>query len=148
MRLTIEATLRRIGDLLREDIAPDLQTPFLGQSVRMAGGMLNICANWVDDAAAVRADENAAIRAMLGHAAVALDGELADRLRSAAVSSDPGIRISQLDAENHRLRCLLVEAHAAVEDAGLSLLDAAIWKLLEEIELTRAQREQDNPIGK
>ena len=93
MRLTIEASLRRIGDLLREDIAPDLQTPFLGQSVRMAGGMLNICANWVDDAAAVRADENAAIRAMLGHAAVALDGELAERLRSAAVSSDPGIRI-------------------------------------------------------
>lgn len=147
MRLTIEATLLRIGDLLREDVAPDLQTPFLGQSVRMAGGLLTICANWVDDAAAIRVEENAAIRVLLGEAGKALAGDFAGRLQAASLSADPGIRISQLDAENHRLRLLLVEAHAAAEAAGLAGLDAAIWNLLEAIELSRAQREQANPYG-
>jgi hypothetical protein len=125
VRLTIEATLRRIGELLREDVAPDLATPFLGQSVRMAGSVLTICANWVDDAAAIRVEENAKLRAALGLPA----------------ASDPGLRISQLDAENHRLRLLLVAAHAAAEEAGDAVRVAAIWKLLEEIELARAQRE-------
>lgn len=125
MRLTIEAALRRIGDLLREDVAPDLRTPFLGQSVRLAGSVLTICANWVDDAAAIRVEENAKIRAALGLPA----------------ASDPGLRISQLDAENHRLRQLLVAAHAAAEEAGERPRVAAIWALLEEIELARAQRE-------
>ena len=148
MRLTIEASLRRIGDLLREDVAPDLQTPFLGQSVRMAGGLLTICANWVDDAAAIRVEENAAIRALLGELAAAWNGELAEKLKQTSASTDPGLRISQLDAENHRLRGLLVEAHAAVEVAGLATLDGAIWQLLEEIEMKRAQREQANPFGK
>ncbi len=148
MRLTIEASLHRIGDLLREDVAPDLKTPFLGQSVRMASGLLTICANWVDDAAAIRVDENAAIRALLGEAGAELAGGLAGRLREAADSRDPGLRISQLDAENHRLRLLLIEAHAATEDAGLAALNAAIWRFLEHIELGRAQREQVNPFGK
>ena len=125
MRLTIEASLRRIGDLLRDDVAPDLRTPFLGQSVRMAGSVLNICANWVDDAAAIRVEENANIRAVLG----------------LPPASDPGLRISQLDAENRRLRLLLVEAHAKAEEADDAQRNATIWALLEEIELARAQRE-------
>ena len=116
--------------------------------MRMAGGLLTICANWVDDAAAIRVEENAAIRKVLAEAAASLDGDLAARLRAASLSSDPGLRISQLDAENHRLRMLLVEAHGVVECAGLAALDAAIWRLLEEIELNRAQREQANPFGK
>ena len=147
MRLTLEASLRGIGELLREDVAPDVQTPFIGQSVRMAGGLLTICANWVDDAAAIRVEENAAIRAVLGEVAASLEGELAERLRAASLSADPGLRISQLDAENNRLRLLLIEAHAAVERKSLHALDAAIWRLLEDIELKRAQREQVHPYG-
>jgi hypothetical protein len=147
MRLTIEASLRRIGDLLREDVAPEVQTPFIGQSVRMASGLLTICANWVDDAAAIRVEENAAIRRLLGEAAAGLEGELAARLNAASQSADPGLRISQLDAENHRLRLLLIEAHEAVEQAGLRDLNAALWRLLEEIDLSRAQREKANPYG-
>ncbi len=125
MRLTIDAALHRIGDLLREDVAPDLRTPFLGQSVRLAGSVLAICANWVDDAAAIRVAENATIRAALG----------------LPPAPDPGLRISQLDAENHRLRLLLVEAQAAAEEAGDAARVATFWTLLEEIELSRAQRE-------
>ena len=133
MRLTLEASLRGIGELLREDVAPEVQTPFIGQSVRMAGGLLTICANWVDDAAAIRVAENAAIRAMLGEVAAALEGDLAERLRAASLSTDPGLRISQLDAENNRLRLLLVEAHAAVEresrcDAFAMLAYGACWR--------------------
>jgi hypothetical protein len=148
MRLTIEASLRSIGELLREEVAPDVQTPFIGQSVRMAGGLLTICANWVDDAAAIRVEENAAIRGLLGNAALALEGELAQRLEAASQSADPGLRISQLDAENNRLRQLLIEAHDAAEQAALRDLDAALWQLLEQIELSRAQREPEQPFGK
>ncbi len=150
MRLTIEASLRRIVDLLRDEVGPEVQTPFLAQSVRMAGGLLTICANWVDDAAAIRVEENAAIRKVLAEASVSLDGDLSARLRAASLSSDPGLRISQLDAENHRLRMLLVEAHGVAErgeGASPQVLDAAIWRLLEEIELKRAQREQAHPYG-
>ena len=91
----------------------------------MAGSVLTICANWVDDAAAIRVEENAKLRSVLGLPA----------------ASDPGLRISQLDGENHRLRRLLVEAHAAAEEAGDAARNAAIWALLEEIELARAHRE-------
>ena len=92
MRLTLEASLRGIGELLREDVAPEAQTPFLGQSVRMAGGLLTICANWVDDAAAIRVAENAAIRSLLGEVASALEGDLAARLRSASLGSAGSVR--------------------------------------------------------
>lgn len=144
MRLTLEQTLHRIGRMLSERIAPDVQDEFVAQSARLSGSALNICANWVDDAAAIRVEENAAIRAMLGKAAALADPDLSGRLKAAAASADPGLRISQLDAENHRLRLLLIEAHARLEEQDgeeASALVQDIWRLLEEIETKRAQRE-------
>ena len=144
MRLTLETSLHRIGQMLAERIAPELTTDFVAQSARLSGGMLNICANWVDDAAAIRVEENAAIRKVLGQAAGLADGDLAARLSQSAASTDPGLRISELDQENHRLRQLLVEAHAWLEeqkgDDARGLVQQ-IWQLLEDIELKRAPRE-------
>lgn len=144
MKLTLEASLQRIGQMLRERLAPELQSDFIAQSARLAGGLLNICANWVDDAAELRVMENAAIRALLGEAASVVSGEWSMRLAEAARSADPGLKISVLDAENHRLRALLAELHAEVEtmaDSNAKATDQRIWQLLEDIELKRAPRE-------
>ena len=66
------------------------------------------------------------------------------QLKAAAASTDPGLKISVLDTENHRLRCLLVKAQAALEEINAPAahaLDQRIWRLLEEIEAKRAPRE-------
>jgi len=144
MRLTLEQTLHRIGQMLSERIAPDVQTDFVAQSARLSGGALNICANWVDDAAAIRVEENRTIRAIPSRAAERVTGDLASRLANAGKSADPGLRISELDAENHWLRQLLVEAHGWLEEqAGGDAREIVqdIWALLEDIELKRAPRE-------
>jgi hypothetical protein len=106
--------------------------------------LLTICANGVDDAAELRVAENAAIRLHLGEAAALLAEPLAGELQQAAHSADPGLKISVLDRENHRLRCLLVDAQAALERAGQPAAQAMvqrIWRLLESIEMKRAPRE-------
>jgi hypothetical protein len=69
---------------------------------------------------------------------------LASRLREAAASTDPGLKISVLDVESHRLRVLLVTAQAALEDStgpAAKALDQRIWQLLETVEAKRAPRE-------
>ena len=144
MRLTLEQALQRIGRMLSDRIAPDVANDFVAQSARLSSGMLNICANWIDDAAEVRVKENAAIRGLLSEIAGVAGGAMSDGLAQAARSSDPGLRISQLDAESHRLRLLLVEAHAWLEtqaDEPARNLDRKVWQLLEDIELARAPRE-------
>ncbi len=144
MNLTIENALHGIGELLRDRISPEIGDPFASQMARLSCGLLNICANWVDDAAEVRVEENAAIRVLLGDAAALARGELSARLAEAADSADPGLKIGVLDAENHRLRALLIEAQADLEardSEAARAMDQRIWRLLEEIETKRAPRE-------
>ena len=142
--LTIDNALLGIGELLRDGISPEIGDPFAAQMARLSCMLLKICANAVDDAAEVRVDENAAIRIILGDAASLVDGPLAARLVEAADSAEPGLRLSVLDSENHRLRCLLVEVQACLEtcegDAALAL-GQSIWRLLEHAEMKRAPRE-------
>jgi hypothetical protein len=144
MNLTIDNALHGIEELLRERIAPEIGDPFAAQMARLSCMLLRISANRVDDAAELRVEENASIRALLAKAAALLGGELAGRLSEAAQSSDPGLRLSVLDSEGHRLRRLLVEAQSALEtdttEAGLAL-DQQIWRLLEAIEIRRAPSE-------
>lgn len=144
MKLTLEASLHRIGQMFRERVAPELQSDFAAQSARLAGGLLNICANWVDDAAELRHNENAAIRDLLAEGMALVDQPLAGRLAASLAAANPGLTISALDAENHRLRALLVELHAFVEtDTGAEVqaFNQSIWRVLEDIELKRAPRE-------
>jgi hypothetical protein len=111
---------------------------------RLSAMLLRICANGVDDAAELRVEENIAIRAILGEAAALLPAPLSAHLRDGAASSDPGLKISVLDAESHRLRALLVECQQALEESkapAAQALDQRIWQLLEEIETKRAPRE-------
>lgn len=142
MTLSIEASLRAAADALRDRIAPALDDPFAIEAARLAGQLLAIAANAVDDAAALRVAENAAIRALFADA-VSDDAGLSNRLAAAAAAHDPGLRLSELDAENARLRLLLVDLHVHVEtraDEAARATDARIWRLLKAIEANRAPR--------
>lgn len=144
MNLTIDNALHGIGELLRDRINPEIGDPFAAQMVRLSCLLLKICANWVDDAAELRILENAAIRALLADTAALVGEPLAARLTKAALSPDPGFKLSVLDVENDRLRRLLVEAQAFLEvtggDAALAL-DRRVWRFLEQAEVARAPRE-------
>jgi len=142
--LTIDNALHGIHELLRDRISPAIGDPFAGQMARLSCMLLNICANGVDDAVELRVDENAAIRSHLGEAAALVAEPLASELAQAAGSADPGLKISVLDGENHRLRSLLVSAQAGLEASdqpAASVLNQQIWRLLEAIEIKRAPRE-------
>ena len=142
--LTIDNALHGIRELLADKVSPEVGDPFAAQMVRLAGLLLKISANAVDDAAEVRVEENRAIRSSLGQAAALVGSDLAERWTLAAGSVDPGLKVSVLDEENHRLRCLLVEAQTALEEMpseAARRLDQQIWRLLESIEVTRAPRE-------
>ena len=144
MNLTIDNALHGVEELLKDKIGPNIGDPFAAQMGRLSCMLVRICANWVDDAAELRVAENAAIRLVLGDVGALAGGELGGRLAEAAQSADPGLKISVLDSENHRLRCLLVEAHTFLETCAgeaAQRLNQKIWCLLEDIERTRAPRE-------
>ncbi len=145
MRLTAEIALHGVARALRERIAPALDDAFAKEALRLAEQVVSIMANGMDKAVAIRADENARIRAVFATAGTLIlpDRDLARRLEEAAVSVDPGLRISELDAENGRLRHLLVDLHRAVEDhpgEAARVIDQKIWRLLSDSEAARAPR--------
>jgi hypothetical protein len=143
-KLSIDNILHGLEQFLRDRIAPSIEDPFVSPMARLSAMLLRICANGVDDAAELRVEENVAIRAILEEAAVLLPAPLRIQLDDAAASTDPGLRISVLDAENHRLRSLLVAAQVALEDChepAARLLSQRFWILLEKIEAKRAPRE-------
>jgi hypothetical protein len=142
--LSIDNALHGLNEFLRDTIAPAISDPYVAPMARLSGLLLRICANSVDDATELRVDENAAIREVLGEAAALVSEPLAARLQGAAASADPGLKISVLDKENHRLRMLLVTAQTVLEEdttAAARVLDRRIWRLLESMEAKRAPRE-------
>ncbi|MCW1428352.1 hypothetical protein [Novosphingobium sp. JCM 18896] len=133
MKLTGATVLEGVIDALRDQVAPQLNDAFAADAARMAQSLIAIVGRAGDDAVAIRVAENAHIRELLGQGGLA----------AAAASKDPGLRISELDAENSRLRTLLVELHARVEledDIEARELDQAIWRALRDFEMARAPR--------
>ena len=144
MILSIETALRGVADMLRTRIAPAIDDKFAGETARLADLLLVLNAGWVDDAAAIRVAENASIRALFADAGTEVaDAALAACIAEAAVSRDPGLKISDLDAESDRLRTLLAELHAHVEDIDSESardFSARFWRALADFESARAPR--------
>ncbi len=125
-------------------IAPAIDDKFAGETARLAELLLTVNAGWVDDAAAIRVAENAAVRALFADAGpVIADAALATRIAEAAASRDPELKISELDAESNRLRALLVELHVHVDEidsAPARDFNARIWCALADFETARGPR--------
>lgn len=140
MRLTGAAVLEGVAEALRDQIAPSLNDAFARDAARIAQALILIVGRAGDYAAAIRVEENARIRALLAEGG-ALLGDAG--LTAAAQSTDPGLRISELDAETGRLRKLLVDLHRRVElqeTPEARALDQAIWRALRDFEMARAPR--------
>lgn len=140
MRLAGATVLEGVAVALRDQVAPNLTDAFAGEAARIAQSLVLIVGRAGDDAAAIRVEENARMRELIGQGGELLgDVELA----AAAQSSDPGLRISQLDAETARLRAYLVDLHSRIElqnTPAARALDQAIWRALRDFEMARAPR--------
>lgn len=140
MRMTGDVVLEGVAEALRDQVAPHLTDAFAGDVVRIAQALVAIVGRSGDDAVVLRVAENARIRALLGEGGDLIGDEV---LRVAAGSVDPGLRISELDAETGRLRLLLVDLHARLEErdgVAARALDQAIWRALRDFEMARAPR--------
>jgi len=144
MKLRTETVLEGIAEALRDRIAPRLDDAFAANDARMAQSLLAIIRLAHDDEVANKVEENRRMREIFADAAKVVDDrDLATRLDMAGESHDPGLRISQLDAETGRLRNLLVELHAHVErqeGEEAKRVSQGIWGALRDIEMPRAAR--------
>lgn len=143
MRLTGTRVLEGVSVALRDHVSPNLTDAFAGDVARIAQALVLIVGRAGDDAAAIRVEENARLRTIFARGAKLADGDLAARLSEAAGSSDPGLKISELDAETGRLRLLLIEFHTWLEDQSredAKVLDEEIWRAMRDFEMARAPR--------
>lgn len=143
MKLTGATVLEGVVDALRDQVSPQLNDAFASEATRMAQSLIAIVGRAGDDAAAIRVEENARMRAIFADASSVAERDLSARLVEAGNSRDPGLRISELDAETGRLRALLVELHRWLEQQDspeARSLDQQIWRALRDFEMARAPR--------
>jgi hypothetical protein len=144
MSLSPEVCLRGVVDTIQNRVVPALTDGFSIEAARLASLVLGITANSIDDAAAIRFSENAAMRELFRDAAAGVtDAGLIVELNEAGHVEGSGLKISELDADNDRLRRLLVTLHTYVEaqsnDAARAI-DRRIWRMLSGFEVARAPR--------
>lgn len=144
MKLRPGTVIEGIEETLRDRIAPLIDDPFAANDLRMALSLLAIVRLGRDDEVALKVEENRKLREIFANAAGEVDdANLAARIANAGASQDPGLRISELDAETGRLRKLLVELHDHVDsrdDEEAFGISQAIWRALRDIEMPRAAR--------
>ncbi|UVO51986.1 hypothetical protein M0208_16260 [Sphingomonas sp. SUN019] len=128
MSPAIAAVLTDHSQRLLTRIAPQL-TGFDANSVSMIGLMLQMVADQWDGAAAMRVEENRAIRGLFRDAAALVEGsDLGARIAELAAGEDDDLHLNALEATNHALRAALIELHATVEQcADAAAINDAIW---------------------
>ena len=103
-------------------------------NVGVLGMMLLAVRHEHDRAAARRVEENRELRRLFASASAArLASDLAKRLAAAAEAEDTDLTVSALEESNAKLRGLLVELHAAVEEIdspAARTLEEEIWREL------------------
>lgn len=115
-------------------LGPGLPTHYEQSTAGALGALLLALREEFERGAARRVEENDAIRQLFLRAhPVVRDAALGERLHAAAESPSTDLAISALEAENDRLRGLLIELHAHVESLDgpePREVDDAIWREL------------------
>ncbi|MEN8182594.1 MAG: hypothetical protein ABFS46_08675 [Myxococcota bacterium] len=131
MKPEADQLLRVLAGTLLTDLAPGLSEDYEKRSAMVASMLLVAVAEEWDRSASRRAEENAALREIFAEAVPQLaDAELRARIEEAAGARPSGLRISELESENARLRGLLIDLHAHVETLDTPesrALENAIW---------------------
>jgi hypothetical protein len=110
MNPQVPAVLAELAGLLMKNAMPGVPEPERVSDLSLSAMLLAVAAEVWDRQAQILAEENRAVRTLLGEA-----------------GDDPDLRISALQAENNRLRAALIDAHVAAEAAGDEARLAAIW---------------------
>jgi hypothetical protein len=142
----VPVALQKLSLSLLVEIAPTIAAEYPQRSAGVAALMLQIAAEEWDRAAARRAEENAALRALFREALpVVSDRGLREDLEASAGSRDDDLRLTALDAANRELRRRLIALQAHVETRegeAARRVEAAIWA-----ELRRSTERRAVPLA-
>jgi hypothetical protein len=131
MKPEVDQILNTSAMQLIGTIAPLLPASYSQSSASLLGFMMMFCAQEYDRAADIRAAENADMRALFADIGGAVkDAALKAKLEAAAKSKDESLKISALDAANHELRKLLIDAQTQIEAQGARDEEKKIWTVL------------------
>ncbi len=115
-------------------MAPVLGSSYEQANATILGALLLAVQEEFERAAARRVEENRALRRLFADAVPAVqDSALRNRLHEAASGEDAGLLVSDLERSNARLRALLIELHAYVEELtspAARRIEADIWREL------------------
>ena len=135
MKPEVDVVLRSLMTKLLLEVAPAVGDAYVRSNVEAMGTLLAAAAEEFDRAAEIRVAENRSMRAILLAAAEHVCApELRRRLIAAAEEPEPSLRIGDLNAANDRLRALVIELHALVEnreEEWARRIDGMIWGELE-----------------
>jgi hypothetical protein len=127
----VDKVLAHLAGTLVMEVAPLIPVDYAQKNTQLAAMLLTACVEEWDRAVERRVEENRALRALFREALPAVaDRELRERLDEAAVDPELPLRVSAQSPENDRLRSLLIELHAHVEDLDspeARALEDAIW---------------------
>ena len=137
MRPDAGRVLNGVAVALMTRVAPEIRTPFGQQLAGLSAVLLRVVATEFDRIADRLSVENAAVAAILSDAAAVLpDASRNVRAREAAnAATPPDLRVSTLQAINDRLRAILVDVHAAIEETPgeeARAREERIWEELRE----------------
>lgn len=112
-------------------LTPLLPDSYAQGTASLIAFMMMLSAQEYGRAADIRAKENADMRALFASAAPKLrDAELQKQLKDAAQGEETSLEISALNAENYKLRRLLIALHEYVDAANDHAASREIWALL------------------
>jgi FKBP-type peptidyl-prolyl cis-trans isomerase (trigger factor) len=134
MKPDVDLTLQLIAASLMSEVAPKISDDYTQRNSMLTAMLLQIAAEEWDRAAARRVEENGALRRLFAEAAPEIeDRELRARLEAASGEEEESVRISDLNRSNDRMRRLLIELHAHLEEIDTETarrIETAIWEEL------------------
>ena len=117
MKPEVDQVLRAALSTLLTEVAPALADAYVRANVEVIAALLAAAAEEYDRAAHVRVEENRSLRRIFAQYGRSVpEAGLRERLAAAAVEEDPSLHVSDLNAGNDRLRALLIDLHALVEN--------------------------------
>ncbi|MEO0997829.1 MAG: hypothetical protein AAFX58_09945 [Pseudomonadota bacterium] len=129
-----EQSLYSLAGYMGKEMVPRIDDGYTANMTALISGLLLMIAHDYEHAADNFVAENDGIRALFERYIGRIDdAALKTRLAGLATAGEPGYRVSHLRDENHSLRKLLIEFHAAIEDIDADWAreaDAAVWQLL------------------
>jgi FKBP-type peptidyl-prolyl cis-trans isomerase (trigger factor) len=143
MKPDVDLTLQLIAASLITEIGPQISDDYTQRNSMLTAMLLQTAAEEWDRAAARRVDENSVLRQLFAEVAPEIgDRDLSARLEAASGEEEESLRISDLNRSNDRLRALLIELHAHLEEIDTEAarrIEAAIWQELRVSTERRAQ---------